>query len=332
MPNPLSLTDAADLIDISIQDIFLKGSEKHDSYYDKFMNVETDVTDYYTKDSSLSGLGYAGRITENAAITSVSPVQGFDKTYTQVQYGIVTTFTKPMWFFGIKKRNLEAVTGEARKACEDLRELRCADRLDNSFSTSYAPSDISGSYTITITGGDGLAFASATHTREDGGTAWSNRVTDGSTVNPAFEYGALKAAHRTAALQVGPLGKPLNVNLDTFVCSRGYAVHNRATEILGAINKGWIPASADRDTSGVPGYKVIALPWVTTNTSYWWMFDSSFKTPRYGFQYKESQPISLEGPHVVFRTGEIQYKATMQFDLGHNDGRGWVCSKNTNAA
>ena len=80
--NPLNLSDAADLIDVSIQKIWLKGSEKESRLFEDFMNVEKGVTDYYTKDSSLSGLGYAGRIVENAAITEASPVQGYDKTYT----------------------------------------------------------------------------------------------------------------------------------------------------------------------------------------------------------------------------------------------------------
>ena len=331
MPNPLGLSDAADLIDVSIQDIWLKGSEKETRLFEQYMNVETGITDYYMKDSSLSGLGYAGRIVENAAVTASSPVQGYDKTYTQVQFGVLLSFTKHMWFFGIKKRNLERITSEARKACSDLRELRCADRLDNSFSTSYSVSDISGNYTASIAGGDGVAFVSNAHTREDGGSNWNNRVTDGSTVNMDWEYDALKAAHRTAALQVGPVGKPLNVNLDTFVCSRGYAVHHRAVEMLGAMNKGWMPGSADKDQSGVPTYKIVANPWITSNTLYWWMFDSSMKNSTYGLQYKESQPIELEGPHIVFKTGEIQYKATTMFDLGHNDARGWVGSKNTNA-
>lgn len=331
MPNPLGLSDAADLIDVSIQDIWLKGSEKETRLFEQYMNVETGITDYYMKDSSLSGLGYAGRIVENAAVTASSPVQGYDKTYTQVQFGVLLSFTKHMWFFGIKKRNLERITSEARKACSDLRELRCADRLDNSFSTSYSVSDISGNYTASIAGGDGVAFVSNAHTREDGGSNWNNRVTDGSTVNMDWEYDALKAAHRTAALQVGPVGKPLNVNLDTFVCSRGYAVHHRAVEMLGAMNKGWMPGSADKDQSGVPTYKIVANPWITSNTLYWWMFDSSMKNSTYGLQYKESQPIELEGPHIVFKTGEIQYKATLMFDLGHNDARGWVGSKNTNA-
>ena len=332
MPNPLSLSDAADLIDVSIQQIWLKGSEKESRMFEQYYNVETGVVDYYTKDSSLTGLGYAGRITENAAITAVSPVQGFDVTYTQVNYGVVLSFTKQMWFFGIKKRNLEKITDEARKSCSDLRELRCADRLDNSFSTSYTADDTSGNYAVTITGGDALAFISASHTREDGGTAWSNRVTDGTTVNMDFEYDALKAANRTAALITGPRGKPTNIKLDTLVVSRGFAVHHRAVEILGAMNRGYIPGSADRDSAGIGTYKIIALPWITTNTLYWWMLDSTMKNATYGLQYKESQPIDLEGPNIVFRTGEIQYKATTMFDIGFNDSRSWLDSKNTNAA
>ena len=331
MPNPLSLSDAADLIDVSIQQIWLKGSEKESRMFEQYYNVETGVVDYYTKDSSLTGLGYAGRITENAGITAASPVQGFDVTYTQVNYGVVLSFTKQMWFFGIKKRNLEKITDEARKSCSDLRELRCADRLDQSYNTSYTAEDITGNYAVTVAGGDALAFISASHTREDGGTAWSNRVTDGTTVNMDFEYDALKAANRTAALITGPRGKPTNIKLDTLVVSRGFAVHHRAVEILGAMNRGYIPGSADRDSAGIGTYKIIALPWITTNTLYWWMFDSTMKNATYGLQYKESQSIDLEGPNIVFRTGEIQYKATTMFDLGFNDSRGWAGSKNTNA-
>lgn len=338
MANPLSLSDAADTIDLSIQDIWIKGSESESRIFEQYYNVDSGVTDYYVKDSSLTGLGYAGRIVENAAVTAQSPIQGYDKVYTQVQFGVLLSFTKFMWVFGIKKRNLENITSEARKACTDLRELRCADRLDNAFSSSYSASDISGNYSVTTTGGDGKAFIDSAHTREDGGASWGNRITDGTAVNMSFEYNALKAAHRTAALTPNPVGKPTNVNLDTLVVSRGYAVDNRATEILGALNRGYIPGSFDNDggfkspQGAAPTYKIIRNPWITTNTSYWFMFDSSMKGPKYGLQYKESQPIQLEGPNVVFKTGEIQYKTTMMFDLGHNDPRGWVGSKNTNAA
>jgi len=64
-----------------------------------------------------------------------------------------------------------------------LRELRCAERLDNSYSTTYVAEDVSGNYMVPCTGGDGLALISASHTREDGGTNNNNRITDGTTVN-----------------------------------------------------------------------------------------------------------------------------------------------------
>jgi len=183
MPNPLNLSDAADLIDLSIQEIFLKGAETESTLYQQYYNVDSGVTDYYIKDSSLAGLSYAGRIAENAVVTAQSPIQGYDKVFTQVQFGILLSFTKPMWFFGIKKRNLERITSEARKACADLRESRCADRLDNATAASYAAQDISGNYTVITTGGDSVAFLSAAHTREDGGTNNTNIVTDGTTSN-----------------------------------------------------------------------------------------------------------------------------------------------------
>ena len=142
----------------------------------------------------------------------------------------------------------------------------------------------------------------------------------------------MKAAHRTASLIKDPRGLPMNIDIDTLICSRGSAVHHRAVEILGAMNKGWMPGTADHDSQGVSTYKIIALPWINTNTSYWWMVDSKMKNQNYGLQYKESQPITLEGPNVVFKTKEIQYSATMMFDLGFNDYRGIFGSKNTNAA
>ena len=211
--------------------------------------------------------------------------------------------TKQMWKFGIKKRDLERVAKSLKFACLRAREELCADRLDQSYNTSYTRSDDSGSYSVTVSGGDAVAFISNAHTREDGGTNWNNRVTDGTTVNMDMDYDALKAAHRTASLILDPKGQKMDINLDTVVVYRGSSVAFRVKEILGAIRAGGkqsIPGSADNDAAGVPAYSVIELPYITTNTAYWWMFDSSMKGSEYGLQYKESQAITLEGPNVVF--------------------------------
>lgn len=76
-----TLGDAVDLTDVSIQKIFLKETDlEKKTYFDKYYNVEKGVVDRLLKDSSLSGLGQASRIVENAIITSEAPVQGYDKT------------------------------------------------------------------------------------------------------------------------------------------------------------------------------------------------------------------------------------------------------------
>ena len=306
MPNPLQIGDALDLVDVAIQKINLKSEDpKGMVLYDQYYNVESGVQDYYLKDSSLSGLGYAGRIVEGAVVTAQSPVQGYDKTFTQVRFGVLLSVTWEMWNFGIKKRKLENLVDQARQACNRLRELRCAERLSNGFSTSYTAEDESGNYTVTATGGDALELFSIAHTREDSGTNNNNVVYDGTTYSMDWEYDALKAAHRTASLIKDPKGLPMNINPDTFIFTKGLANHFRAIEMLGAMNKGWIPGSAERDSAGVPTFKVIANPWLLSNTGYWFAFDSTKKNDQYGLQYKESKPISLEGPNIVFKTDVV---------------------------
>lgn len=80
---PMTLGDAADLTDVAIQKIWIKVSDlEKDVFYSKYFNVESGVTDRLLQDSSLTGLGNAARIIENAVITGEAPIQGNDQTYT----------------------------------------------------------------------------------------------------------------------------------------------------------------------------------------------------------------------------------------------------------
>lgn len=332
---PMYITDAVDQYDPAIQKMFLKTAALDKEMYKEYFNVETGVEDLVRKDSSLSGLGEADFVgAENAVIAGDSPVQGYTKTYTQEMVAVLMAFTWKDWKFGIKKRKMEAVTKELRMAIVRKRERLCAERVNNAFVTSYSASGLNGARTITTTGGDGLAAASASHTREDGGSNWSNIVTDSAgTVNLPFDYAGLKAAHRTAAAIPDPKGNPMDLNLDTLVCAKGSNVSFKAKEILKAIAKGEIPGSMNHDGAGVGAFKIIELPrQYMTNTEYWAMFDSSKVGPEYGFQFLESTPVTLDAPNIVYKTKEIQYTAYTSFDLGHNDPRTWVFSKGTSAA
>lgn len=79
MPAPLTIAQAADLVDLSIQNIFPKTSSP-EAQYKKYFNYRT-TTDYYEKDSSLSGLGEADFVDENGVVAVDIPIQGFDKTW-----------------------------------------------------------------------------------------------------------------------------------------------------------------------------------------------------------------------------------------------------------
>lgn len=94
--------------------------------------------------------------------------QGFDQSYEQVMYGKIMGFSWKMWKFGIEKRDLTRVVNELKKACITRREELLHEKLDAGWVTNYTATDDSGNYTVTTTGGDGLALYSATHTREDG--------------------------------------------------------------------------------------------------------------------------------------------------------------------
>lgn len=326
MSAPLNIAQAADLVDLSIQEVYEKASEPEE-LYKKYFNFRT-TEDYLEKDSSLSGLGEADFVDENAALIADTPVQGYKKVYTQNMVGIIVPFTFKMWKFGIKKRDLDNVARELKRSVARRKERLCAERIDNVYAQSYTTYGQGTSKVITTTGGDGLAGASNAHTREDGGTNMNNIVYDGTNYNVPFDYAGLKAAYRTASLMVDPRGNPMIPSLNVLVVKKGSANHFKAKEIKKAITSGKIPESNDNDGSGVEDFEIIALPYLQ-NSSYWAMFDSSLAlTDEYGFQFIESQPPMLDPVNVVYKTKEIQTSVTTMFDLGHNDvTRCWVFSK-----
>lgn len=330
MSAPLNIGQAADLIDLSIQDVYEKSSEP-EVLYPKFFNVRT-TEDYLEKDSSLSGLGEADFVDENAAIISDTPVQGYKKVYTQNMVGVIVPFTFKMWKFGIKKRDLDNVAKELKRSIARKKERLCAERIDNAWSTSYTHNGQGASRVITISGGDGLAAATNAHTREDGGANMNNEVYDGTNYNLPFDYAGVKAAYRTAGLMVDPRGNPMIPDLNTLVCKKNSAVHFKALEIQKAIRNGKIPESFDNDGPGVQDFEIVALPYLQ-NSGYWAMFDRSMMSDEYGFQFIESQPPMLDPVNVVYKTKEVQTSVTTLFDLGHNDvTRMWVFSKGDKSA
>lgn len=160
---PATLSQFGDLINESIQNIFVMRSELPRKI-DQYFNV-SDTTSYYDKDSSVVGTERAKYISENASVIYDAPIQGFDQVYTQRKYGDGLKISDHLWKFGIQFRNITALVDAMMDAMDEKVETDGADMLNNGFSTSYTDDD---GKTVSTAGGDSAAYFSASHTREDG--------------------------------------------------------------------------------------------------------------------------------------------------------------------
>ena len=317
MASPLNLGQIADTTNVAIQKMFKKES-KNPLKLREFYNFRT-TTDYIEKDSSLSGLKEAEFTDENAEILEDVPVQGFDQTYQQDSVDILVPYSYRAWKFGIKKRKLDNIAREINNALNRKKEKLAAERLTNGFSTSYVHQGVSKNTTVTITGGDSLEPWQTAHTREDGGTAMNNVVTDGTTFSLPFDYAGYKAAVRTASLMVDPRGNPFPAKMDTLICKTGSSVFFKAMEINKAMRDGKLPESFDHDGSALPPLKIIENDFLT-NDAFWFMHDSSRAlTDEYGFQHIEAEANNLDSVNMVYKTREMQFAGHTFFIQGHND-------------
>ena len=322
---PATLAQFADLVAEDIQTIFVKRREQP-SKMEQYYNV-VSTNSYYEKDSSVSGVDIARFNGDNASVVYDAPVQGFDKTYTQKKYTAGLKLSDQLWRFGIEFRKISEVTESLMDSMLEKTEDDAADLLNNGYSTSYTDAD---SQSVSTAGGDAVAFFSASHTREDGGTAWGNVITDGTTVNMDFEYDALKALRRTAAAVVGPRGLRMGIEPDTIVCRYGSTVHSRYEELMGALSRNYIPGGNENDGAAKVGLpKLITLKYLD-NDAYFFAFDSRFKNGKYGLQWKWHMRPSLNAPELDYDTDLYKRKAVMFYDRGANDMRPWYASQGDN--
>lgn len=325
---PFDLAAAADLTDLSIQNIWIKSPADLKEYHKEYVYVEP-VSDYIVKDSSLTAIKAFSKIAENGAIPANSPYQGFEKSYTQSFFAGMLRITRPMWRYGIQARKLEGIVRELKNDAIRFREQVLANQINNLTSTSYTDTTGGLSFTVTNTGGDGDAPESSSHTREDGGTDWSNVLSDGTTNNMDFDYDAWKAALKTAQAIKGGVGEILDIKLNKIMFKSQSAAHHRAMEVLKSIEKGERPGTANRDGSIDRPYDIIGNPYLTSETTYD-VFDSTMNGMKFGFQLKQGMELNLDPQFIDYDTKEIKYSAGMDFAYGFNDVRNHVFSTGLN--
>lgn len=314
---------------MSVQDIWIKSSADLTEYSREFVNYQP-VKDYIVKDSSVTSISTFSKIPENGNIPADSPNPGFKQTYTQSFFAGMLRITRPMWRYGIEARSLESLVVELKNDALRFKETVLTNMLNNATSTSYTETAGKYSYSVTNTGGDSVAFESASHTREDGGTNWSNVISDGTTNNMSFDYPAWKAARKTAKAILGGVGEILDIKLSDLIFKSESAAHHRAQEVLKSIKEGVRPGTANRDGSIDTSYGIIETPYLTSATA-WGAIDKSKLGPKFGLQLKEGMPLTIDPQFIDYDTKEFKYSAGMDFAYGFNDVRNHLWSTGLNS-
>jgi len=322
---PATLEQFGDLIAENIQKIFVQRANVPREM-EKYFTVE-NTSSYYDKDSSIVGGGRAKYASENAGVIYDAPIQGFDKTYTQKKYFYGDKITQHAWKFGFEARKLTNFVEGMMDAVDNNIEICAADMLNNGWGTAYNDDD---NQSVSTAGGDATAYFSASHAREDGGTAWNNIVYDGTTYNMDFEYDALKAARKTATAIVNGKGLPLGINLDTLIAKQGSSVQDRYEELMGAISRNYIPGGDENDGAAKVGLpKALFLKYLD-NDAYWYAFDSSKKNDKFGLQWRWSEKPNMLPAELDYDTQEYRRQVYYFADRGANNMRSWVAANGTN--
>lgn len=326
------------ILDNRVKNITAKVGVATDSEYLKYSTKRTNA-ERITTDIGLTGLGMANFVADAEISPSDSPIQGFEKNFTQQHLTVKATMSFMTMHFLVKLKDkakldssVEAKVLNLQRSLESAKEYYAQNFLAQGFNASWSFSPISGVSanitTVDATTADGIEWWSQAHTREDGGSNWSNVVVDGITPSPVFSMSALEAAHQLHALKKDGRGLPLGGTLDTLICLAGSATEQVAKRIKGTIDKGIYPGSF-QDAPSVPSFNIVALKNYGGNglgALQWGMFDSGLKSTEYGPQYIESLANTVAPTMIDPGNKDIIMQADTIFTYGASDMRNFVWS------
>lgn len=128
----------------------------------------------YEHYSMFGGLGLASRVEEGASLPNDTAIEGPEKIFTQMMYGIQTSITYQAVKFGQAGIAMKNKGIEMRKALDEKKEELLADVLDNAFTSSYQ-------------GADQKELCATNHPLQDGSTLANELATSADLSESALE-------------------------------------------------------------------------------------------------------------------------------------------------
>ena len=265
------------------------------------------------KESSSSGLSKLIRRSEGQAISYEDEVQGFDVTYTHVEDSLGTSVSNRLWEddqFNIIKRK----PANLAKAKIRTQEQMMADVFNYSFTAG-------GGGLSTFTSGDSLALFSASHTREDGGTAQSNYTT------ADFNEGSLETAMLAMRQTLDHKGQLFMCKADTLVVAP--ALEKEARILLNSTQR---VGTNNNDVNPYQGaLKLVVWDFLASvnggSDTAWFLLDSSL----HQLNFFNRSDRGLEGPEWDFDTKTAKWTVDVIHSVGFSGWRGTYGSKGDNS-
>lgn len=216
--------------------------------------------------------------------------------------------------------------------CPQRVDIDLTHRFTFATSTSYV--DMDGN-TVDLTVGDGLAFASASHTLKFSTTTFSNRVSG----DPLFSKGALEAAELLTTTDIlNNFGEKRVMDFNSIVTGNNPTVMNAVKQFLNSTsdntqnNAGVINPSMNK-------YRHVVLPWLATTATgandstkkNWWSLVAAGQGLRglqaYYCEWESHNFIpSTEGNGVDVHTDVWYFNTRQAYQIGIVSGRGAVFS------
>lgn len=321
------LANFAKAVDPAVKTVFNGNFKRAPEQSSKICNKQK-AEDYITEMASNTNLTMAKLRTEEGQVNYQDFLPSDSKNLTQYTYDIGVKISKKLMRWQ-KLGQISALVQQAAQAIVRRREFDITKLLERGFETSYTHA-VDGSAKIDLTGGDGLALFTPSHTTTRTATAVTNRITDGTTVNMDLAEDALEAAETVTFAQITDNSdQVIAAKPDTLFVSR----KNRwkAERLLKSAGRVGTP---NNDVNLVRGrYELVILDYLdTAYNEYFFLKDSEMNRLPGFLTMLVGTELEHDGPYIDFDSKAIKHSWEIEFAAGHNNWQSYVGSKGTNAA
>lgn len=327
MPAVANLTEFSKAIDPAVNIVF-NGQFKAagDTYKDICSVSRTEL--YQEEIASNVGLTMAKLVTEQSSTQYESFLQGDNQILTQYEYRIGTQISKHLAKFN-RLGQIKSLISAAGDAIGRRREFDITKLIERGDATAYTHT-IDGSTVIDLTGGDGLALATASHSTKRSSTAQNNIIGDGTTLNMDLAEDALEAAETVIVPAItDESDQVMSYNLSRLFTSRkkSWSAMRLLKTSAGRVG------TPNNDVNLIYGrYSLTVLPYMdAARANYWFLKDDAMNSMPGFMMYIESQGLEKDGPYIDFDTKGIKYSWSLMAAAGHNEWRSFLLSQGDNS-